>query len=113
MFEQNFGFIPAGGHHVQDTFREPCLIPQLRDTHRCLRNKTGGLQYETISRGDTNRRHPALRDHRREIPGGDAGEYTNRMVIHRRVVISAGIHQGFALHEMRHATGKFDDFNDF
>src|SRR5208283_3414439 len=63
MLEQNLGFIAAGGNDVENAVGQPRLLPQLRDAHGGLRNRTRRLQHHAVSGGNADGNHPALRDH--------------------------------------------------
>ena len=113
MTQKYFRFVPPGRNHVEHAGRKSRFLPELGDAHGGLRHEARGFENQTVARGDADRRHPALGNHGRKVPRGNAGKDTDRMVVSRRVVSGRNVHQGVALHDVRRAAGEFHDLGDF
>ena len=110
MLEQEFRFVSAARHDIQNAVREPCLFiefckPQARHRRcgRCLQNIG-------VAAGNGQRGHPAHRDHGREVPGGDAGVYAERLAVAHGVIAIGDVHLALAHHQRRDAAREFGHF---
>ena len=109
--EEDLRLMPAGGDNAQHARRQPGLGPQLGDAQRALRRETGRFQNHAVPRRHADGNHPAVRNHGREVPWGDAGEDAQRLVVTNRVVSGGDVHQRLPLHQVRRAAGELHHFD--
>ena len=112
VLEEDLGFVAAGRDDVEHAGGQPGLVPQLGDAQRALRREAGRLQHQRVAGDDADRRHPALRNHRREVPRRDAGEDADRLVVANGVVARRNVGERIALHDVRRAAGELDHLDD-
>ena len=96
MRQEDFGFIAGARNHIEDTVRDTGFLVQFCKPQTGHGRGGGGLEHERIAADNGQRRHPAHRDHGREVPGRNAGENTDGLTIERGVIAGGGVHQAFA-----------------
>ena len=111
MAEEDLSFVTAGGDHVDHAGRKTRFLPQFGEPQGCLRAEAGGFQYQAVAGRDADGSHPSLRDHGGEVPGSDAGEHAEGVVIAGGVVAGGDVHESVALHDVRRTHRELDDFH--
>ena len=98
------------GDDIEHAVGQAGLLPQFRHAEGRLRGGAGRFEHEGVARRDAQGDHPAVRDHGGEVPGHEAQEDPHGFPVEDGVVAGRNVHEAFALHELRHAAGEFDDF---
>ncbi len=112
MFQKNFSLPPTRGNHVEHAVGQSRLLPQFHQAQGALGHETGRFQDHRIAGGQADGGHPSVGNHGRKVPGGDAGEHADGMMVQGRVISLGSVHQGLAFHQVGRAACKFEHLND-